>query len=416
MKRTSVARNVVMVVVFAIIAASPGVARSAQEAATPAAGAAPEVPTFVLQPLDHAENGYFRLELEAGSSATLKVLIGNGGNSPFDARIYVADAYTIQNGGFGLRKSTDEKTDVSTWIDFPTQELTYGPGEGMEQTFSVTVPKGTAPGQYIAGVAIETAEPMSAGQSDSMLQFNQVLRSAVAVFITVPGPRQPAFDIGDASYELVGALNTIFVDIHNTGNVLVTPKGQLTVFDAQNAMLFSTPITMGVVYAGDDTQIAIGLAQPLPPGDYHLSLNLSDEASGVSASRDDLSITSAAPATPTANEPLRITSATAEAKPSADAIQFLSVSATIQNDGEPIESVSVILHAYKDGQLVEDFPIASSVTLQTGETVIENRYLPLDGWSSGTWTFSLTVEVVTPGTGSSLVLLTSDVGEPVVVK
>jgi hypothetical protein len=120
-------------------------------------------------------------------------------------------------------------------------------------------------------------------------------------------------------------------------------------------------------------------------------------------------------ATPTAIEPIVISNATAVAQPSVDAIQFLNIAATIRNNGEEVKDVSVILHAYLDGSLVEDFPIASSVALASGDTTIQNRYLPLGGWTSGTWTFTLTVEVVSPGTGASLLLATSEIEGSIVV-
>jgi len=394
---------------------SPVTALAMQESATPAATPQPELPTFVFRPIDHDENGYFAISLKPGESTTVKVLVGNGGKSPLDVRTYAADAFSMQNGGFGLLDSKSEKSGVTTWIDFPTKELSLKPGEGVEQSFTVTVPEGTEPGQYISGIAMEIAEPISTGSDGGLLQFEQVLRSARAVFITVPGALTPSFEIGDASYNQEGAANSIVVGIRNTGNVFVKPAGTVEVRDAAGAVILSAPVVMGSVYAGDETTIAIGLTQGLSPGDFQMSLDLSDEKSGVSASRNDLTFTVLASATPTALEPIVISSVTATAQPSLEDVQFLTVDTTIRNNGDEVKDVSVILHAYLDGALVEDFPIASSVALASGDTTFQSRYLPLSGWTSGTWTFTLTVEVVSPETGASLLLATSEIEGSIVV-
>ncbi len=49
------------------------------------------------------------------------------------------------------------------------------------------------PGQYIAGIAMETAEPL---EVEGSTLFNQIIRKTIAVFIVVPGAESPAFELG----------------------------------------------------------------------------------------------------------------------------------------------------------------------------------------------------------------------------
>jgi hypothetical protein len=57
--------------------------------------------------------------------------------------------------------------------------------------------------------------------------------------------------------------------------------------------------------------------------------------------------------------------------------------------------------------------LANAVTLQQGETTVEQRYLPLTGWAPGEWTFSVTLQTVDPQTGATATLLTADIEQTI---
>jgi hypothetical protein len=47
--------------------------------------------------------------------------------------------------------------------------------------------------------------------------------------------------------------------------------------------------------------------------------------------------------------------------------------------------------------------------------VIEQRYIPLEGWSSGEWTFAVTLEAIDPQTSAEASLLTETIEDPIVI-
>jgi hypothetical protein len=203
--------------------------------------------------------------------------------------------------------------------------------------------------------------------------------------------------------------------ITNTGNILVKPVGEIHLTDASGAEVLSAPVQMGSVYAHDATKLSITLSQPLPEGSYQISVDLRDAATGASASVSNATVEAHGAATPVPTALIHFSSATATPKPSVDKLQFLDVSATITNTGDPATNARVVLHAVRDGSPVEDFTLASSLALPTGDTVVQGRYLPADGWSSGTWTFTLTLEAVDAATGQARPLDATTLGEPIVV-
>ena len=163
------------------------------DASTPTSAPSP-TPTpsqtiwFIFSQKGKANGAYFDVQLDAGESTTLTATIGNGSDIPVKAIIYAADAFTALNGGFAMKDSDSPPTGPTTWLDFPIATHDFAAHQGIERKFKVTVPKGTAPGQYITGVAIETAEARSIEGQSMLLQKT---RLAVAVLITVPGPITP---------------------------------------------------------------------------------------------------------------------------------------------------------------------------------------------------------------------------------
>src|SRR5690606_2879694 len=121
----------------------------------------------------------------------------------------------------------------------------------------------------------------------------------------------------------------------------------------------------------------------LTEGDYEVTATFTDTETNVQASIPQTSLTVSNEVA--AEAPLEISTAQVNPMPAADDVQFAAVSVTVTNRDAPIDGVRVLLNVQRDGEAVEDFVLASSVTLQPGETVIEQRYIPLAGWTPGEW-------------------------------
>jgi hypothetical protein len=390
----------------AIMIGSPGlVTVSAMQAdATPVASEQPNRPAIVFEALE-SPLGYFSVEAEPGQTIKLSVRLGNIGDIGAAFRTYAADVHTMDNGGFEVLDSTAPVTDPTTWIDYPTDEIAFEPGQGQERTFTVTVPDDASPGQHIAGLAMETVDAVPFAEAGQGFQFDLVLRSALAVLITVPGPIEAAMELGEITM-LQDTSFTLSIGLENSGNVLLKPAGVIRIVDAGGTLVVDSPVQMGTIYAGHSTVLSIGLTQPLPAGDYTVTAALQDEATGAKA---ELPATSFTIEAAESTDPVSFVSASVSPRPSADSVQLAEVTAVIGNTGDPLANLQVTLHVSRDGKLIESFPIATSLALPFGETTVQNRYLPLDGWSAGSWTFSLTLEQIDPGSGTSQQIATYDV-------
>ncbi len=409
------ARLLIILSLLWLSAASAGAPVAAQEVeATPEgtpAEATPEgtpVPLqFGIYPVGDFENRYFEVEMEAGDSMPLTAGIINAGGEPISLRTFATNAVNPPNGGFAAETEEDEPTGPTLWLDYPAQTFELVPGEDREIDFTVSVPEGTEPGQYVAALVVRTDVAIEVPGSEI---FEQIIRGAVSVEITVPGPVTPGFELGTPMFSTDTAVTSLDIPVANTGNILVQPAGDLTVTTPDGAEILTSSVEMASVYGGRSTIIQISVPDQFQIGDYLVSVNLTDEATGATASIEDAPVTLAESE---AEEAPTFVVDDASVTPNAEPVQYADVAATITNNGQAIPTANVMLNVQRDGQEVESYPLAQNQALPQGSTEFSQRYIPVDGWEEGAYTFQLVIASVSDGTET--VLATIDVADEIVV-
>lgn len=399
-----VSRLVVVLIALTMIVSSASPAAAFQDdASTPDATTTLNAgPSFVIRPLEGADGEFFTLEAEAGTTNELTVVLGNADDEPLELLTYVNDAVPMTNGGFGVADPEVPATGPATWIDYPMEIHNFAPGEGVERTFTVTIPDDAKPGQYIAGISLQTAEPLAVEGSSL---FNQIIRKTIAVFIIVPGEQTPAYDLGEPQIVPGARRAQIMIPVNNTGNVLVKPRGELRLRNKAGETVLTAPIAMGSVYAGTTAPLAVSVPSSVPVGDYVLSVDLTDDATGVTASIADVPVA----ITEAEEETARFTmTGTVTLAPDTSKPAFADVSAEITNLGETVEGAEVVLDVSRDGEVVESYPLVPSLNLPQGTaTNVSQRYVPVTGWEPGLWSFVLRVNVVDGGTSTTVATVDS---------
>lgn len=390
-------------------------AQDATPASTP--GAVPGT-QFLIAPEGGADLDAIKIDLAAGERQEIRIALSNRDAVELELRTYAANAFTRVNGGYGTAGETQAAESPTTWLTYPAETLSLEPGETVAQTLTIAVPEGTVPGQYIAAIVAESAEPISIPGTDL---FNQVIRKSIPVIITVPGPVNAAANLGEPSFTQSANSTTLVVPIENTGNIRVRPTGELTLIDASGTVVLTAPIAMGPVYAGDATTLEVAIPAQLGVGNYTLNLSLTDqEGTGWTAALTDVSIALAEPPAPVATpepSPVEITNAEASIGPAAagGAPPYVDLSIQITNRADAVPSSTLTLTVLHDGEAVEQLPIGQSVALLTSETSLQYRYVPSEGWQSGVYSFELTLEATDPNTGTTLLLDTFTLADAVTI-
>ena len=235
---------------------------------------------------------FFDLSMRPGETRTLRVEIANTGDASLAARTYAADVYTIVNGGFGGRLRGEPRTGTTRWLEYATAVLQLPAGQSVRRSFAVTVPADAGPGEYITSIVLENDQAI---RTEGSVVLDQVIRQAIAVVVTVPGPRSPGLAIGTASHKVVAGRSVVSVAVENTGNVRLKPDVDLTLFDASGAEVSHASVQMDTFYARTDTFVEVPLASLLLPGTYTVRLGLVDPDSTVRADAGSLTFAVDAP-------------------------------------------------------------------------------------------------------------------------
>ncbi len=223
---------------------------------------------------------YFDLVMDPGETADLTIALGNDGSAGVSARTYATDVFTITNGGYGGRLRDAIQTNTTTWLTYPTAVLDLPPGRHLTRSLTVTVPADATPGEYISSLVVENdASP----RGDGAIGFEQIVRQAIAVVITVPGARLPELRLGDAHHEIVAGRSVVTIDIQNSGNVRLKPTVAFVLRDAGRTEVSRSTFQMDTFFARTDTLVSVSLAALLPPGTYTIDLSLTDAPQDVAA-------------------------------------------------------------------------------------------------------------------------------------
>lgn len=255
--------------------------------ATPALAEDQDPTKLSLKPVG-TSGSYFDLTMEPGQSRSLQAELGNHGQAPVTARTYAADAYTIYNGGFGAKDRDSAPGRTTSWLSYANGVVQLPAGQASIRDLAVTVPPGTAPGEYLTSIVLENETPV---QGTGSVALNQIVRQVVAVSIRVPGALQPALGIGTASHKFTADQSVVGIGVSNTGSANLKPAGDLIIRDRNGKTVSQAPIAMGAFYANTDSQVETTLGGKLQPGDYTASITLTDPATNVSATGKDLPFT-----------------------------------------------------------------------------------------------------------------------------
>jgi hypothetical protein len=249
----------------------------------PAAAAGDSI-RLTIRPADGDLTSYFKITVEPGQTVRLAAQLGNAGESRTNATTFAADAYTMPNGGFGVRDISAEQSGPTTWVSYPTETFEIEPGASTIREFDVTVPLDTEPGDYLTSLVIQNTDAIDA---TGAVALDQIVRQFVAIAIDVPGERAPALSIDTVSHDVTAGRSVVAFDVTNTGNRHLQPTGAFLLLDAQDNVIAQRDVAMNQFYAMTGTTFSVALDTLLAPGDYYASLTLTDPGTTSTATFEE---------------------------------------------------------------------------------------------------------------------------------
>jgi len=174
------------------------------------------------------------IEIPAGTSKTVQVIISNLTNAPITVAAVQNDFIAGDESGTpALILDADKFAPTHSLKRFlsPISDVTIGPNKGVAVDVVITVPKGTQAGGYFG--AIRFAPTIPGGG-----QVNLSPSAASLILLTVPGPVTEKLDLTDFRIQQSGktgnffnnsAAISAFVRFENKGNIQEGPFGKIVV-------------------------------------------------------------------------------------------------------------------------------------------------------------------------------------------
>lgn len=182
-------------------------------------------PLFGLRPSLYGkttlEKGHFQYAVKAGTSVQDAVEVINLTDERLTVRMYEADLEQTADGAVSPAQATDEMDAVGKWMELERDSVSLPPKGRKYVSFTVDVPKGVRPGDYLGAVVGSVdAEPAANG-------LRVESRVALTARVRVPGKPQLAAEIGPLRTGDDGRSFT--VELRNTGNLFFTTVGTVDV-------------------------------------------------------------------------------------------------------------------------------------------------------------------------------------------
>lgn len=225
---------------------------------------------------------YFEYTLEPGESVEDTLIASNSSSETIQMIVEAVDGSTAQGGGISYDFSQDSK--AKQWIRLENNDnLKIYANHIKRLPFTVTVPLGTPPGEYVFGFLSQldqsqaTPEIQATNASGGQFLVNVISQVAIAVIIHVPGEERCIMEVKDLESSVESGKWKLTLILENSGNVHFSSTGVLEIRNSSTGeKLLEKPLELGYTVPGTTLNAPYYLDLP-PTGSYTASLSLQDK-------------------------------------------------------------------------------------------------------------------------------------------
>jgi hypothetical protein len=224
---------------------------------------------------------YFSLAVSAGASAGDTAVVSNLSSVATRLKITISRGVTAANSSSAFEPSRGRCTGASCWVSGLPAEVTLGPRASRTLPFRVTVPRGTRPAQYLAGITAQPAvrpSPVRVGsgrRSSARAVIIDQVTVGVAVTVGPLSRLRTAVVIRPVTGAWIGSIPRLSIPVRNVGQTFARAAGQLSCQASGRRQ--SYPVTMNTVLPGTGAVLAVN-ALGLKTGATPCTVRLRDSA------------------------------------------------------------------------------------------------------------------------------------------
>jgi hypothetical protein len=159
---------------------------------------------------------------------------------------------------YGLPGSAGRGT--ASWLELGRRRVTLAARATAVVPISVHVPGNAGPGDYLAGVAVEQLGQQAKSAIRGGVSTASVVRYAIGVETSIPGPRHPLIQFTGARLEHQPAGLSFLLEARNPGNVILQSVAGRAVITRGSRVVARAPLGPGTFVTG--TSIAYPILTP----------------------------------------------------------------------------------------------------------------------------------------------------------
>jgi hypothetical protein len=210
--------------------------------------------------------GHFNFALVSGQRIADAIVVENFSDHALRFHVYGADLLTATGGGLAPAQPTATMHEVGAWITVSVPTVSVGAHAQVADEFTLTVPVSVSSGQHLGAVVV--AADVGVTPQGTPIQA----RAALIVVVTVPGAADASASLtalggSDATPGQVGFTLTL----SNSGNVLLTFAGVVTIDDAEGHRVATLPMTPSDTYVVPSGRVPLAAVwtEPAPLADMY---------------------------------------------------------------------------------------------------------------------------------------------------
>jgi hypothetical protein len=227
----------------------------------PAHAAATPSLIVIPNPASGPSLSYFKLSIAQGHLAHAGTIgLRNPTGRPLRVALDPVAGNTIDTLGstYGLPGSAGRGP--ASWVQLGRRRLTLAPRETVAVPVSILIPRTVRPGDYLAGIAVEQLGQEARSAARRGVSVASVVRYAIGVETSLPGPRHPLIQFTGARLERQPAGVTFLLDARNPGNVILQNVAGRALITRGSRVVARVPLGPGTFVTG--TSIAYPILTP----------------------------------------------------------------------------------------------------------------------------------------------------------
>ncbi len=133
---------------------------------------------------ERSNRPYLVYDIAPGEQLVDQVMVANTGDEPIELEVYATDAFSDEAARFSLLTAAEQPAGAGRWLRTAVDHVRVPVGERALIPVELKIPRGTPPGDYVAGVVTSATRSVRDESGAAVLLDSRV---AVRVYLRVTG-------------------------------------------------------------------------------------------------------------------------------------------------------------------------------------------------------------------------------------